>query len=168
MLAAAIMTPLAAPVSGKVSDRFGTAGLSALGLAVQGLGLWMISRLGAQSDYFSVAFALGVVGLGLGIFETPNTSFVMGAIPRDQQGVAGSISNMMRTLGIVFGATGWSMLFDARRRLYSTAPDTTAIESFVPAFQDVFLCAAVVCAAAFILALFRRQEVAESAHRPNK
>ena len=48
MLAAAVMTPLAAPVSGKVSDRFGTAGLSALGLAVQGLGLWMISRLAAS------------------------------------------------------------------------------------------------------------------------
>lgn len=168
MLAAAVMTPLAAPVSGKVSDRFGTAGLSALGLAVQGLGLWMISRLGAQSDYLSVAFALGVVGLGLGIFETPNMSFVMGAIPRNQQGVAGSISNMMRTLGIVFGATGWSMFFDARRRFYPTAPDTTAIESFVPAFQDVFRCAAAICAVAFILALFRRQEVAESAHGPNK
>ncbi len=171
MLAAAVMTPLAAPVSGKVSDRFGTAGLSALGLAVQGLGLWMISRLGAQSDYLSVAFALGVVGLGLGIFETPNMSFVMGAIPRDQQGVAGSISNMMRTLGIVFGATGWSMLFDARRQFHSkdtAAPGTTAGETFAPAFQDVFLCASAICAAAFILALFRRQEAAESASGRDK
>ena len=108
MLAAALMTPLAAPLAGRLSDRVGTAGLSSLGLALEGLGLWMVSRLDAQADYFSVAAALGVVGLGLGLFEAPNMSFVMGAIPRHQQGVAGSIANMMRTLGIVFGATGWA------------------------------------------------------------
>ena len=164
MLAAAVMTPLAAPLAGKFSDRFGTAGLSALGLAVEGLGLWMISRLDAQAEYLFVAVALSVVGLGLGMFEAPNMSFVMGAIPRSQQGVAGSIANMMRTLGIVFGATGWSMLFDARRQLHSmasTVPGTAVVEPFVAAFQDVFSCAAAICAAAFILALFRRREAAE-------
>ncbi|HKY07206.1 MAG TPA: MFS transporter [Candidatus Binatia bacterium] len=159
MLAAAIMTPLAAPVAGKLSDRLGTAGLSALGLLLEGLGLWMISRLDGQADYLSVALALGIVGLGLGVFEAPNMSFVMGSIPRDQQGVAGGIANMMRTLGIVFGATGWSMLFDGRRQLHSQdaafygAPE---VETFVLAFQDVFLCAAAICAAALLLALFRR------------
>ena len=158
MLAAAIMTPLVAPFAGKLSDRFGTAGLSALGLAVEGLGLWMISRLDGQADYLSAAAALGLVGLGLGLFEAPNMSFVMGSIPRNQQGVAGSIANMMRTLGIVVGATGWSMLFDARRQSAAGAIKSGTEGTFVPAFQDVFLAAAVICAIAFVLALFRRQE----------
>ena len=159
MLAAAIMTPLVAPFAGKLSDRFGTAGLIALGLAVEGLGLWMISRLDAQADYFSAAAALAFVGLGLGLFEAPNMSFVMGSIPRHQQGVAGSIANMMRTLGIVIGATGWSMLFDARRQSTATSSITLGAEdTFVPAFQDVFQAAAVICAIASVLALFRRQE----------
>jgi MFS family permease len=158
MLAAAIMTPLVAPIAGKLSDRFGTAGLSALGLAVEGLGLWMISRLDGQADYLSAAAALGLVGLGLGLFEAPNMSFVMGSIPRHQQGVAGSIANMMRTLGIVVGATGWSMLFDARRQSAAGAVTSGAEDTFVPAFQDVFQAAAVICAIAFVLALFRRQE----------
>lgn len=159
MLAPALMTTLAAPVTGRLSDRIGTAGLSSLGLALQALGLWMISRLDAQADYLSVAVALGVVGLGLGVFEAPNMSFVMGAISRSQQGVAGSIVNMMRTLGIVFGATGWSVLFGERRQFYS---DPTAhrpsTDNFVPAFQDVFLAAAGICVVAFILSLFRKQE----------
>lgn len=165
MLATALMTTLAAPVSGKLSDRFGTAGLSSLGLAVESLGLWMISRLDGQADYLSLAVALGVVGLGLGVFEAPNMSFVMGSIPRTQQGVAGSIANMMRTLGIVFGATGWSILFDQQRQLHSQRPHLqtpTDFQGFVPAFQDVFLAAAGLCAVAFILSLCRRQEVAGS------
>jgi EmrB/QacA subfamily drug resistance transporter len=161
MLAAAIMTPLAAPVSGRLSDRFGTAVLSALGLALEAIGLWMVSRLDAHAEYLFVAVALGVVGLGLGVFEAPNMSFVMGSIARSQQGVAGSIANMMRTLGIVFGATAWGMLFDERRQSYlkqGNLPEPPAAETFVPAFQDVFVIAAGLCAAAFVLALFRRQE----------
>ena len=163
MLAAAVTTTLAAPITGRLSDRFGTNWLSSLGLALEGLGLWMISRLDAQADYLSVAVALGVVGLGLGVFEAPNMSFVMGAISRSQQGVGGSIANMMRTLGIVFGATGASMLFDARRQFYLKQPslqDPTNFQGFVPAFQDVFLFAAGVCVVAVVLSLFRRQEAA--------
>jgi EmrB/QacA subfamily drug resistance transporter len=165
MFAVAIMTTLAAPLAGRLSDRFGTAGLSSLGLALEAVGLWMISRLDAQADYFSVAMALGIVGVGLGVFEAPNMSYVMGAISRSQQGVAGSIANMMRTLGIVFGATGWSMLFDARRETYSgslSVRTSTDLQSSVPAFQDVFLVAAGLCAAAFVLSLFRKRETEES------
>lgn len=161
MLAPALMTALAATVTGRLSDRVGTAGLSSLGLALETLGLWMMSRLDAQADYLSVAAALGVAGMGLGVFEAPNLSFVMGAISRSQQGVAGSIANMMRTLGIVFGATGWSVLFDERRQFYSEQGSPQAsTENFVPAFQDVFLLAAGICVVAFILSLFRKQEAA--------
>ncbi len=164
MLAAAMMTPLAAPVAGRLSDRFGTAALSALGLALEGLGLWMISRLDAQTEYLFVAVALSIVGLGLGVFEAPNMSFVMGSIARGQQGVAGSIANMMRTLGIVFGATLWSMLFDERRQFHLNqlaVPEPTVSQAFVPAFQDVFTVAAALCVVAFVLALFRRQEAGQ-------
>jgi EmrB/QacA subfamily drug resistance transporter len=164
MLSAALMTALAAPLAGRLSDRVGTAGLSSLGLALEGIGLWMISRLDAHADYLPVAVALGVVGTGLGIFEAPNMSFVMGAMPRNQQGVAGSIANMMRTLGIVFGATGASLLFDQRRQTYSTQPalyPLSTIEGFVPAFQDVFVMAAGLCVVAFVLSLFRRAEATE-------
>lgn len=163
LLAPALMTTLVAPVAGRISDRLGTARLSSLGLALEGLGLWMISGLGAEADYLSVAAALGVVGLGLGVFETPNMSFVMGAISRSQQGVAGSIANMARTVGIVFGATGWSLIFDERRRLYTAqnapagSPDSFG---FIPAFQDAFVAAATVCMVAFVLSLFRRPETA--------
>jgi len=108
-----------------------------------------------------VAVALSVVGLGLGVFETPNMSFVMGSISRGQQGIAGSIANMMRTLGIVFGATLWSMLFDERRQFHLkqvAIPEPAAFQIFVPAFQDVFTVAVGLCIVAFVLSLFRRQE----------
>lgn len=165
MLATYLLTILAAPLAGKLSDRVGTARLSSLGLAVQASGLWLLSGMDGQTGYLSLALALGVVGLGLGIFESPNMSFIMGSIPRSQQGVAGSIATMMRPLGIVLGATGWSLLFDWRRQSYmrpTFEPTAVAFKGMLPALQDVFLSAAALCFAAFILSLCRRPEPSRS------
>lgn len=166
MLATYLLTILAAPLAGKLSDRVGTARLSSLGLAVQASGLWLLSGMDGQTAYHSLALALGVVGLGLGIFESPNMSFIMGSIPRSQQGVAGSIASMMRPLGIVLGATGWSLLFEWRRQSYMTPtfePTALAFKGMLPALQDVFLSAAGLCFAAFILSLCRRPEAGRPA-----
>src|SRR4029453_7171230 len=105
-----------------------------------------------------VVLALGLVGLGLGVFQTPNMSFVMGSIPRAQQGVAGSMSQMMRTLGVVLGVTSTSMLFSSRRVVHAERLQLSQVDdpqSFMPAFQDVFLLAALVCLVAFGLSLLR-------------
>ena len=150
---AAVMTTVAAAFAGRLSDRMGTAGLSSAGLAIQSVGLWLASGLDAGSDYPTAALALGLVGLGLGTFQVPNMSFVMGAIPREHQGVAGSINQMMRTFGIVFGVTGASLLFE-RWRVSHT--DLGEVGAFVAAFQNVFLAAAGLCAVAAAVSLFRR------------
>jgi len=165
MLATYLLTIVAAPLAGKLSEHIGTARLSSVGLAVQGLGLWFLSRLDGQTDYLSLALTLGVVGLGLGIFETPNMSFIMGSIPRRQQGVAGSIANTMRPIGIVFGATGWSVLFDQRQQSYAPAygiASSPAANGMLPALQDVFLCAAGLCLVACVLSLCRKGEAGDA------
>ena len=84
-------------------------------------------------------------------------SFVMGAIPRDQQGVAGGMSQMMRTLGVVLGVTGASTLFASRKLVYEAAGSGAAYaDPFMPAFQDVFLVCAGVCLCASVLSVLRR------------
>jgi MFS family permease len=165
MLPNPLTTALAAPLAGRLSDRLGTSLICTLGLGLEALGLWYISRLDAGSGYIPVALALGLVGLGLGIFQTPNMSFVMGAIPREQQGVAGSMAQMMRTLGVVIGVTSASMLFDSRRTVYTERLQLQAVNdpvSFIPAFQDVFFISAVVCLLAFGLSLVRGRESRKS------
>lgn len=158
LTATPLATALAAPLAGKFADRLGTGVLSSVGLGFEALGLWGISQLDTTSNALTVIIALGCVGLGLGIFQTPNMSFVMGAIPRAQQGVAGSMSQMMRTLGVVLGVTGASMLFSSRRAVHAERlqlPTMNDPQSFIPAFQEVFLVAAGVSLVAFGLSLLR-------------
>lgn len=158
LTATPLATALAAPLAGKLADRLGTGALSSVGLGLEAVGLWSISQLDTSSSALTVIIALGCVGLGLGMFQTPNMSFVMGAIPRKQQGVAGSMSQMMRTLGVVLGVTSASMLFSSRRAVHAEQlhlPTVDDPRSFIPAFQDVFLMAAVVCLVAVGLSLLR-------------
>ncbi|GIT68387.1 MAG: hypothetical protein Ct9H300mP26_0740 [Acidimicrobiales bacterium] len=54
---------------------------------------------------------LGLAGVGLGSFQVPNMSFVMASIPRSQQGVAGGMTQMVRTAGLVAGLALWNTAF---------------------------------------------------------
>lgn len=161
LMACPLTTALVAPLAGRLSDKLDTSRLSALGLGLEALGLWGISRLGAAASASEVILTLGVVGAGLGLFQTPNMSFVMGSIPREQQGVAGGMSQMMRTLGVVLGVTGASILFSNYRAGHANrqqVADPHVLQTFLPAFHDVFLVSTIICVVAFGLALARRKE----------
>lgn len=138
-------TAVAAPVAGRLSDRFGAGPVATAGLAAEAIGLWAMSMLDLDSGLGWVAVMLAVVGTGLGLFSVPNMSFVMGSLPPDMQGAAGGLSLMMRTGGIVGGVAVAGALFDARE----------ASDGFSAAFGFTFAWSAAICAVAFALSLAR-------------
>ncbi len=82
-----LMTPTAltiaavAPISGWLSDRTDPRILSTLGLAVNSCALFWLSLLKAQTGYHDVLIRLILLGLGQGLFQSPNNSSVMGSVP---------------------------------------------------------------------------------------
>jgi len=98
----AVMT-ISAPISGIVSDRLGTRWLSVAGMAILGTGLLMLSRLQPGTPLAYVNVALGVCGLGTGMFITPNNSALMGAAPAHRQGIAAGVLGTARYVGMILG-----------------------------------------------------------------
>jgi EmrB/QacA subfamily drug resistance transporter len=98
-----LVMAIAAPISGILSDRIGSRLPGTLGMAVLAFGLWLLSRLGATAPTSAILAALGVAGLGTGIFVSPNSSALMGSVPRDRQGIAGSVLATARNFGMVLG-----------------------------------------------------------------
>lgn len=92
-----------APVSGWLSDRFGARLLSSVGLAITSVALFLLGQLTAGAHYASVIAYLVLLGLGSGIFNSPNTSEVLGSIPRERYGVAAGFLSMVRNSGQVIG-----------------------------------------------------------------
>ncbi len=136
---------LAAPIAGRLVDSVSPERLGLAGLALATCGLGGIAWFAAQAAPTAVALCLLAQGLGLGLFQVANMDFVMGAIPRDSQGVAGSLTMMMRTVGVVTGASAGALLFAHLREGEGG--------SFISAFQGTFAAAAVVAGVAFAMML---------------
>jgi EmrB/QacA subfamily drug resistance transporter len=98
-----IMMAFVAPFSGTLSDRIGTRWLTMAGMAGLAVGLYLLSRLGPATPSNQIAFCLAIVGVGVGIFVSPNTSALMGAAPRSRQGIAAGIMATSRNVGMVLG-----------------------------------------------------------------
>jgi EmrB/QacA subfamily drug resistance transporter len=98
-----IVMAIAAPISGTLSDRIGARLLSTSGMAIIAVGLFLLSRLGLDSPLVNVAVGLAVVGLGTGMFVSPNTSALLGAAPLHRRGIASGILATARNVGMVLG-----------------------------------------------------------------
>lgn len=92
-----------APVSGWLSDRLGARVLSSIGLAATSVALALLGRLTADAHYADVLVRLILLGIGIGLFNSPNTSAVFGAAPRERYGTVGGFLSMMRNSGNVVG-----------------------------------------------------------------
>ena len=72
---------VASPLAGIWADRHGSRVLAALGMLVSAAGLVFMTTLQPGSSYLQSSFGLLVVGIGSGMFNSPNTAAMMGAVP---------------------------------------------------------------------------------------
>ncbi len=90
------------PISGKLSDRYGTRGLATLGMAVGAAGYVALAFLVSTiTPLLQIEIILIVLGLGLGLFSSPNISAVMGSVPPQRRGIASGIRATVFNTGSV-------------------------------------------------------------------
>ena len=102
MLPLSFAIMIVGPISGRLSDRMGSRELSSGGLLVTCVSLAMLARIPLTGPYLPIAFALLLAGIGNGLFNSPNTSAVMGSVPPDRRGVASSTRTLLFNAGQLF------------------------------------------------------------------
>jgi len=98
-----LVMALTAPLAGILSDRIGSQIPTTLGMLILGVGLFSLARLTQSSPLSQVLAGLAVSGLGVGLFVAPNSSALMGAAPKNRQGIASGVLALARNVGMVLG-----------------------------------------------------------------
>ena len=98
-----IMLGVTAPISGSLSDRLGGRTITVAGMAVLVVAHFSISTLSTETGALGVVLRLLPLGLGMGIFQSPNNSAIMGSVPRERLGIASGFMALTRTLGQTTG-----------------------------------------------------------------
>jgi hypothetical protein len=72
-------------------------------MVIAALGLYSLSGLDASSSAWDIIWRLCITGLGMGMFQSPNNSAIMGSVPPWHLGIASGILAAMRNVGMVLG-----------------------------------------------------------------
>jgi MFS family permease len=83
------------PASGLFSDKYGPRWISTVGMLLVAVSFIILALLPYNFDYFTFAIALFIMGVGNGMFASPNSAAIMNSVPPHERGVA---SGMMSTL----------------------------------------------------------------------
>ena len=183
MTPTSLMLAVVAPFSGWLSDRLGARLLSSLGLAIVCLALFALSRLGTASGYGDVLLRLVALGVGQGMFQSPNNSSVIGSVPRERYGVAGGFLSMMRNMGMVMGtAVAGSLLSGGLIAIaghvnlgmlgeVGTLNSDALVAGFMTGMERAYLASAIIAAVGILASLsrggsFREVNAAKSSEKP--
>jgi MFS family permease len=90
---------IAGPVSGTLSDRFGTRGIATAGMVVFGSSFIGLILLPVDFPYWAFALLIAVNGIGTGMFAAPNSSSIMSSVPASQRGVASGMRSTFQNSG---------------------------------------------------------------------
>lgn len=151
--AQAVVMAVLSPLTGTLSDKIGSFWLTSAGLLVLILTMVLISLLGPQTPLLRVPLLLGILGIGMGLFTTPNNNALMGAAPRHRQGVAGGVMASARNVGMVLGIGFGSAIFSTVELQAQRAGDPLA---FYRGFHVTFLVMAGVALVGLIISTRRR------------
>jgi EmrB/QacA subfamily drug resistance transporter len=92
---------VSSPIAGLWADRHGSRTLAALGMLVTAVGLALMTTLQAGSPYWEGGLWLLLVGIGSGMFNSPNTAAMMGTVPTERRGIAAGTRTMLQNTGAV-------------------------------------------------------------------
>ncbi|MDL5504152.1 MAG: MFS transporter, partial [Candidatus Methanoperedens sp.] len=149
-MAVPLVMSVVSPLSGWLSDRTNSYVLSSLGIGIAALSILSMGYLTLDSSFTDVALRLSFLGLGMGLFQPPNNSIIMGSLPKEQLGIAAGVMGTMRNMGMVIGVAVSGAVFSNRFVFYGNKEG-----SFLPAFRDAYIVSAIICAIAVLVSLVR-------------
>jgi EmrB/QacA subfamily drug resistance transporter len=160
-----VATIVCGPVSGALSDRFGAQRFAAAGAAATASAFVLMMFFDLDTGMAAIISVLILLGMGIGMFQTPNSSMIMGSVPRNRLGTASALMATLRQVGISLGMALSGALYASRLMHYESewithgTERSEAVRLSIPvAFHDTLLFSIILGAVVVLLSFPLRGE----------
>ena len=109
-----LLVAVAAPIAGRLSDRYPAAILGSIGLAILASGLLLLATMSAAPADWDVVWRMAICGIGFGFYQTPNNITLMTAGPPARNSAASAMVAVARTVGWSLGSAIVALIFGLR------------------------------------------------------
>jgi len=141
------------PVAGKLSDRIEPRILASAGMALTTVSLLLFSSLSEQTAINFIAANLLLMGLGFGLFSSPNTNAVMSSVEKKFYGVASATLATMRSVGQMLSTGIVTTIFAVYMGRVQITPESFPV--FIKSVNLVFIIFSALCFVGIFASLAR-------------
>jgi Arabinose efflux permease len=106
-----VVMSVTAPLAGYFSDRFGSSHIISLSLLLMSASFLLLSALDTAQANMIIGGGLVLLGMGMGMFGSPNTSAILGSMPKEKAGYGGGFISTNRNLSYSLGISSSVLLF---------------------------------------------------------
>jgi len=124
------------PVSGAMSDRFGSRVLCFSGMLLMGISLLSLMSVSPEMETKAILWRVALAGMGTALFVSPNNTAIMGAVPMNSRGTASGASATARNLGMVMGVALAGTLFTTS---FTQLTQGAGLDHYTPAMAPYFM-----------------------------
>ena len=150
---------IVAPISGALSDKMGSEGLTFIGLFIVCISQILLIFIGLNTQIYVLIGINLLTGIGVALFQSPNNSIVMSSVEPKYLGIAGSMNSLARNLGMVIGLSlSTTILYNAMsiKAGYKVTGYIVGEDNlFLYGMHIAFLVSFLLCFIAFLITGFR-------------
>ena len=153
-----VLMAIVASISGRMSDRIDSRILSSLGMGIISVGLILLIFLTTDTSRSYLIGTLALLGLGFGLFSSPNTNAVMSSVEKKFLGTASATLGTMRLTGMMFSMAIAAMsihLFIGEAQI-----NAATIPGFMNSVKAIFTVFTILCIAGVFASLARGKKIA--------
>ena len=160
-----VMMIITAPISGSLSDRYGTSLFAVSGMSLMATALILLIITAHWAESWTLAVILGLLGASNGIFQSPNNVSTLSVVPVEKHGMAGSMVALMRNLGSVVGIALSVRICDKVADIYLAgrpAYETIANDAFIAGYQAAIALGVCFAFAGLTFSFIKKRNLTES------
>jgi EmrB/QacA subfamily drug resistance transporter len=156
-LPVSLLSFIAAPIAGKLAERYPVRLFLTAGLALIGLGLVEMHGVKPSDDWTTLLPGFILAGIGIGFVNPPLATAAIGVVEPRRSGAASGINSTARQVGTAVGIAGLGAILQGKLTHglgAGSLGDAAAARAYIDALDDLFLVAAAVAFAGAACAAF--------------